>query len=50
MTLNMTGSERIHYEEWKAERQKVDQERMDRQKTASGEWRRAWDQEKQLKE
>ena len=50
MTVNMTGSERFHYEEWKAERQKVDQERMDRQKTSSGEWRRAWDQEKHFKE
>ncbi|KAK7505552.1 hypothetical protein BaRGS_00003297, partial [Batillaria attramentaria] len=46
MSLMLTGSERFQYEEWKAERQKVDQERMDRQKTASGEWRRAWDQEK----
>ncbi|XP_070181403.1 nucleolar and coiled-body phosphoprotein 1-like isoform X2 [Littorina saxatilis] len=50
MSVNMTGTERVQYDEWKTERQKVDQDRIDRQKTSSGEWRRAWDQEKHQRE
>jgi hypothetical protein len=46
MTVTMTGVERSQYEEWKAERQKVDQERLERHKNSSGEWRRAWDHDK----
>ena len=47
MSVMMTGRERRQYTEWKAEREAVDQARVDRQKKAgSGEWRRAWDTEK----
>lgn len=50
MTMIMTGTERFQYEEWKAERMRVDKERLERQKTASGEWRRDWDAEKNFAE
>ncbi|XP_019930403.3 coiled-coil domain-containing protein 9 isoform X6 [Magallana gigas] len=46
MSINMTGRERREYVEWKAEREKVDQARIDRQKSASGEWKREWDVKK----
>ncbi|XP_071081229.1 uncharacterized protein [Haliotis cracherodii] len=46
LAMAMTGKERRQYLEWKAERDRVDQERMDRQKSTSGEWRRAWDADK----
>lgn len=46
MAINMTGRERREYVEWKAEREKVDQARIDRQKSSSGEWRREWDVQK----
>ncbi|XP_046337091.2 uncharacterized protein LOC124118858 isoform X3 [Haliotis rufescens] len=46
LAMAMTGKERKQYLEWKAERDRVDQERMDRQKSTSGEWRRAWDADK----
>ncbi|XP_061172772.1 coiled-coil domain-containing protein 9-like isoform X2 [Saccostrea echinata] len=46
MAINMTGRERREYVEWKAERDKVDQARIDRQKSASGEWKREWDTQK----
>ena len=50
MSMNMTGRERRQYVEWKAEREKVDQARIDRQKSMSGEWRREWDVQKDFNE
>ncbi|XP_056021194.1 coiled-coil domain-containing protein 9-like isoform X10 [Ostrea edulis] len=50
MAMNMTGRERREYVEWKAEREKVDQARIDRQKLATGEWKREWDIKKDLTE
>jgi len=41
-----TGRERHVREEWKKEREKVDQERIDRQKNEHGDWKREWDHEK----
>ena len=46
MQLRMTGRERQEYSEWKREREKIDMSRMERQKTAEGDWRREWDKEK----
>ncbi|XP_049789207.1 uncharacterized protein LOC126194896 isoform X2 [Schistocerca nitens] len=43
------GSDGPHqhaYEMWKSERYQIDQERINRQKTAGGEWKREWDKEK----
>lgn len=43
------GSDGPHqhaYEMWKTERHQIDQERINRQKTAGGEWKREWDKEK----
>ncbi|XP_063242667.1 coiled-coil domain-containing protein 9-like [Bacillus rossius redtenbacheri] len=34
------------YEAWRAERNRIDQDRINRQKTAEGLWRREWDNEK----
>ena len=48
MNMMMTGKERRQYSEWKNEREQADQARIDRSKTNSGEWRRAWDAEKKL--
>ena len=43
----MTGVERRNYAEWKAERDRIDAERMRRaQASHGGEWRREWDSEK----
>ena len=50
MTVSMTGRERREYQEWKAERDSIDRARLDRQKKQTGEWRRAWDTEKEEKE
>ncbi|XP_052827794.1 uncharacterized protein LOC106881761 isoform X12 [Octopus bimaculoides] len=50
MSISMTGRERRQYMEWKAERDRVDKERIERQKSASGEWRREWDAEKHQQE
>ncbi|XP_067130386.1 myb-like protein X isoform X2 [Centruroides vittatus] len=41
--LQMTGKERKEYENWKAERLKIDEERIARQLTSSGSWKREWD-------
>ncbi|KAJ8045949.1 Coiled-coil domain-containing protein 9 [Holothuria leucospilota] len=46
MTTSMTGKERKDYEQWKNDRDRVDQERLARHVNASGEWRREWDREK----
>jgi hypothetical protein len=34
------------YEAWRAERNRIDSDRISRQKTAEGHWRREWDNEK----
>jgi len=45
--MQMTGRERRQYADWKNEREKVDQARVDRAKNGTtGDWRRAWDTEK----
>ena len=47
LELTMTGAERRNYAEWKAERDRIDAERMRRaQASNGGEWRREWDSEK----
>ncbi|XP_077996547.1 uncharacterized protein LOC144449870 [Glandiceps talaboti] len=46
MTMSMTGRERREYSDWKAERERIDQERLLRHKKATGEWRREWDRAK----
>ncbi|CAH1791299.1 unnamed protein product [Owenia fusiformis] len=46
MSLQMTGKERREYETWKAERDRVDQDRINRQQRGEGTWRREWDNEK----
>ncbi|XP_014230418.1 uncharacterized protein LOC106654854 [Trichogramma pretiosum] len=38
--------DRPDYEAWRAERNKIDEARINRQKTAEGNWRREWDNEK----
>lgn len=43
MTLQMTGRERREYAQWRAERERIDRERLQRQKSAEGMWRREWD-------
>uniref|UniRef100_T1IP61 Coiled-coil domain-containing protein 9 n=1 Tax=Strigamia maritima TaxID=126957 RepID=T1IP61_STRMM len=50
MSLTMTGHERTQYEEWKRVQDQCDKERLARQKTASGEWRREWDRDKIIQE
>ncbi|KAK2184316.1 hypothetical protein NP493_270g01030 [Ridgeia piscesae] len=46
--LQMTGRERRKYSEWKSERQKIDQDRINRHRRKdTGEWRREWDTNKQ---
>lgn len=42
----MTGKERKNHEEWKAEREKYDKERLQRQMSDGGNWKRAWDADK----
>ena len=45
----MTGKERMEYEQWKREREKIDQERIARHKQhaqGGGEWTREWDKDK----
>jgi len=34
------------YEAWRAERNRIDEDRISRQKTAEGNWRREWDNDK----
>ncbi|KAJ9593698.1 hypothetical protein L9F63_014746 [Diploptera punctata] len=38
------------YEAWRAERVRIDNDRINRQKTAEGQWRREWDHEKIIQE
>lgn len=37
------------YEAWRAERNRIDEARINRQKTAEGNWRREWDNNKVIK-
>ena len=46
LAVTMTGKERRQYIEWKADRDRVDIARIERQKSSSGEWKREWDKEK----
>ncbi|XP_072032397.1 uncharacterized protein [Amphiura filiformis] len=49
MQVTMTGKERKEYEQWKREREKIDQERIARHKQhagGGGDWSREWDKEK----
>ncbi|XP_060223999.1 coiled-coil domain-containing protein 9 isoform X1 [Meriones unguiculatus] len=46
MTISMTGRERSEYLRWKQEREKIDQERLQRHRKPTGQWRREWDAEK----
>ncbi|XP_072464219.1 coiled-coil domain-containing protein 9 isoform X1 [Notamacropus eugenii] len=46
MTLSMTGRERAEYLRWKQERERIDQERLQRHRKPTGQWRREWDAEK----
>lgn len=34
------------YEAWRAERNRIDEDRISRQRTAEGNWRREWDNDK----
>lgn len=43
MEMEMTGKERREYLEWKAARDKVDEERLARTQNSTGQWRREWD-------
>ncbi|XP_071962473.1 uncharacterized protein [Antedon mediterranea] len=44
--ISMTGKERKRYENWKKERDEIDEQRMARHKSSSGEWKREWDKAK----
>ncbi|XP_033127742.1 coiled-coil domain-containing protein 9-like isoform X2 [Anneissia japonica] len=44
--ISMTGKERKRYENWKKEREIIDEQRLARHKNAAGEWKREWDKEK----
>lgn len=46
MTLSMTGRERAEYMRWKQERERIDQERLERHRKPTGQWKREWDAEK----
>ena len=46
MEMKMTGRERREYSDWKSERERIDQSRIDRQLNNSGDWRREWDHDK----
>ncbi|EQB78668.1 hypothetical protein CB1_001094001 [Camelus ferus] len=45
-TPSMTGWERSEYLRWKQEREKNDQERLQRHRKPTGQWRQEWDAEK----
>ena len=46
LEMIMTGKERKNLEDWRAEREKYDRERLERQQNEGGGWRRAWDVDK----
>jgi len=41
--MQTTGTERREYAEWKRERDRIDRERLSRQKKPDGQWKREWD-------
>jgi hypothetical protein len=45
-TAITTGHERLEYDRWKSERDKIDFERVQRQLNKQGEWKREWDRDK----
>ncbi len=46
LEMTMSGRERREYIEWKTERDRIDAQRMERQKNAGGQWKREWDVKK----
>lgn len=48
--VHMTGRQRREHEQWKCDRERIDQERMQRHTTATGEFKREWDHNKQEQE
>ncbi|CAG5124475.1 unnamed protein product [Candidula unifasciata] len=46
LDIVMTGKERRNHEDWKAERDRYDKERIQRQMSDGGNWKRAWDADK----
>uniref|UniRef100_A0A0B7AZE3 Coiled-coil domain-containing protein 9 n=1 Tax=Arion vulgaris TaxID=1028688 RepID=A0A0B7AZE3_9EUPU len=50
LDMVMTGKERRNHEEWKAERERYDKERIQRQMSDAGNWKRAWDADKNSQE
>ncbi|CAN7983660.1 unnamed protein product, partial [Ixodes hexagonus] len=48
--MRMTGRQRREYEQWKMDREQIDQERMQRHVNAAGEFRREWDHHKDSQE
>ena len=49
LELTLSGKERREYLQWKEEREKIDNARIERQKAASGQWTREWDAQKSAK-
>jgi len=41
--MQTTGKERREYAEWKRERDRIDRERLNRQRKPDGHWKREWD-------
>lgn len=50
MALKMTGKERRDYENWRKEREQIDKERIARQKTSEGTFKREWDNDKIIRD
>ncbi|XP_064484924.1 filaggrin-like isoform X2 [Ornithodoros turicata] len=50
LAMRMTGRQRREYEQWKCDRERIDQERLQRHTTASGEFKREWDHHKEEQE
>ena len=49
LELSMTGKERLDYLQWKAERERIDADRLKRsQRTEAGTWKREWDTDKKM--
>jgi len=42
----MTGKERVEHSKWKGERDRWDQQRVERAKNSQGGWKREWDSSK----
>ncbi|EEC19215.1 conserved hypothetical protein [Ixodes scapularis] len=48
--MRMTGRQRREYDQWKMDREQIDQERLQRHVNAAGEFRREWDHHKDVQE